>query len=164
EQLRTVNRAIEESAWGAYRTELYATYDYKSIWEASRAAKKRRPARRAVTTLRRAAARRLPAAQLVLQAWHSLGALDDEALVRPFARLLQLVAHRHPEAEPASIDLDQLDRDRHRHPHRGRRQARDVDARADRRLAGREARRHRLDGRLLDHPDHVRRREHADRL
>jgi len=31
-----VNRAIEESAWGAYRTEFYATYDYKSIWEASR--------------------------------------------------------------------------------------------------------------------------------
>ena len=39
EQLRAVNRAIEESAWGAYRTEFYATYDYKSIWEASRAAK-----------------------------------------------------------------------------------------------------------------------------
>ena len=36
EQLRAVNRAIEESAWGAYRTEFYATYDYKSIWEASR--------------------------------------------------------------------------------------------------------------------------------
>jgi hypothetical protein len=37
EQLRAVNRAIEESAWGAYRTDFYATYDYKSIWEASRA-------------------------------------------------------------------------------------------------------------------------------
>jgi hypothetical protein len=40
EQLRAVNRAIEESAWGAYRTDFYATYDYKPIWEASRAAKK----------------------------------------------------------------------------------------------------------------------------
>ncbi len=36
EQLRAVNRAIEESAWGAYRTEFYATYDYKPIWETAR--------------------------------------------------------------------------------------------------------------------------------
>jgi hypothetical protein len=34
EQLRAVNRSIEESAWGAYRTEFYATYDFKPIWEA----------------------------------------------------------------------------------------------------------------------------------
>jgi hypothetical protein len=34
EMLRAVNRSIEESAWGAYRTEFYATYDYKPIWEA----------------------------------------------------------------------------------------------------------------------------------
>ena len=38
ERLREVNRAIEEAAWGAYRTEFYPTYDYKPIWEASRAA------------------------------------------------------------------------------------------------------------------------------
>lgn len=33
EMLRAVNRSIEESAWGAYRTEFYPTYDYKPIWE-----------------------------------------------------------------------------------------------------------------------------------
>jgi len=33
----TYPRAIEESAWDAYCTEFFATYDYKSIWEASRA-------------------------------------------------------------------------------------------------------------------------------
>ena len=36
ERLREVNRAIEESAWGAYRTEFYPTYDYKAIAEAER--------------------------------------------------------------------------------------------------------------------------------
>ena len=36
EKLRAVNRAIEERAWGTYRTEFYATYDYKPIWEAAR--------------------------------------------------------------------------------------------------------------------------------
>lgn len=36
EKLRAVNRAIEEGAWGAYRTEFYATYDYRPIWEAAR--------------------------------------------------------------------------------------------------------------------------------
>jgi hypothetical protein len=30
EQLREVNRAIEQTAWGGYRTEFYATYDYKA--------------------------------------------------------------------------------------------------------------------------------------
>jgi hypothetical protein len=34
EMLRAVNRSVEESAWGAYRTEFYPTYDYKPIWEA----------------------------------------------------------------------------------------------------------------------------------
>jgi|SRR5215813_2730749 len=34
EMLRAVNRSVEESAWGAYRTEFYARYDYKPIWEA----------------------------------------------------------------------------------------------------------------------------------
>lgn len=29
--LRSVNRAIEESCWGAFRTEVYATYDFAPI-------------------------------------------------------------------------------------------------------------------------------------
>lgn len=29
--LRSVNRAIEESVWGAFRTEVYATYDFAPI-------------------------------------------------------------------------------------------------------------------------------------
>jgi hypothetical protein len=36
ERLREVNLAIEHGAWGAFRTEFYATYDYKPVWEASR--------------------------------------------------------------------------------------------------------------------------------
>ena len=36
EKLREVNLVIEHGAWGgAYRTEFYPTYDYKSIWEAA---------------------------------------------------------------------------------------------------------------------------------
>jgi hypothetical protein len=34
DKLREVNRVIEQSAWGGYRTEFYLTYDYKSVWEA----------------------------------------------------------------------------------------------------------------------------------
>ncbi len=30
-KLRAVNLAIEQNAWGAYRTAFYATYDYKPI-------------------------------------------------------------------------------------------------------------------------------------
>jgi hypothetical protein len=33
ERLREVNRAIESTAWGGYRTEFYPTYDFKTIWE-----------------------------------------------------------------------------------------------------------------------------------
>lgn len=33
EKLRDVNRAIEQTAWGGYRTEFYPTYDYKAIGE-----------------------------------------------------------------------------------------------------------------------------------
>jgi len=33
ERLRDVNRVIEQTAWGGYRTEFYPTYDYKSIGE-----------------------------------------------------------------------------------------------------------------------------------
>ena len=36
EKLREVNVAIEKGAWGAFRTEFYPTYDYKSIREAER--------------------------------------------------------------------------------------------------------------------------------
>jgi hypothetical protein len=30
-RLREVNRVLEDTAWGAYRTEFYPTYDYKPI-------------------------------------------------------------------------------------------------------------------------------------
>ena len=33
ERLREVNRAIEDRAWGAFRTEFYPTYDFKPIWD-----------------------------------------------------------------------------------------------------------------------------------
>ncbi|PYX80156.1 MAG: hypothetical protein DMG70_24975 [Acidobacteria bacterium] len=36
EQLREVNLAIEQGAWGAYHTDFYPTYDYKPVWEAER--------------------------------------------------------------------------------------------------------------------------------
>src|ERR1700690_897176 len=36
ERLREVNRAIEETAWGGYRTEFYPTYDFKAIAEQMR--------------------------------------------------------------------------------------------------------------------------------
>jgi hypothetical protein len=36
ERLREVNRAIEQTAWGGFRTEFYPTYDYKPIAEAER--------------------------------------------------------------------------------------------------------------------------------
>jgi hypothetical protein len=35
-RLRDVNRAIEQSAWGAYRTEFYPTYDFKAVAEEQR--------------------------------------------------------------------------------------------------------------------------------
>jgi len=30
-RVREVNRVVEDTAWGAYRTEFYLTYDYKAI-------------------------------------------------------------------------------------------------------------------------------------
>lgn len=36
DRLREVNRAIERTAWGAYRTEFYPTYDYKAAAEEER--------------------------------------------------------------------------------------------------------------------------------
>ena len=38
ERLREVNRVVEETAWGPYRTEFYPTYDYKPIAEQERKA------------------------------------------------------------------------------------------------------------------------------
>ncbi|HEY0525032.1 MAG TPA: hypothetical protein VGD08_16680 [Stellaceae bacterium] len=37
ERLREVNRVVEQTAWGPYRTEFYPTYDYKPVAEAERA-------------------------------------------------------------------------------------------------------------------------------
>jgi hypothetical protein len=34
EKVREVNRMVEEKAWGAFRTEFYLTYDYKSAAKA----------------------------------------------------------------------------------------------------------------------------------
>src|SRR5437879_13514318 len=34
--LREVNRVIEDTAWGGYRTEFYPTYDYKQLAEQER--------------------------------------------------------------------------------------------------------------------------------
>ncbi len=34
--LREVNRVLEETAWGGYRTEFYPTYDYKAIAQQER--------------------------------------------------------------------------------------------------------------------------------
>jgi hypothetical protein len=31
ERLREVNRAIEQTAWGGFRTEFYPTYDLKAV-------------------------------------------------------------------------------------------------------------------------------------
>ena len=37
ERLRDVNRSIENTAWGGYRTEFYPTYDFKAIADQMRA-------------------------------------------------------------------------------------------------------------------------------
>jgi hypothetical protein len=34
-RLREVNRVLEDTAWGSYRTEFYPTYDYKAVGIAS---------------------------------------------------------------------------------------------------------------------------------
>lgn len=38
-KLREVNLALEKTAWGAFRTEFYPTYDYKAIREETRQAR-----------------------------------------------------------------------------------------------------------------------------
>jgi hypothetical protein len=37
EKLREVNLAIETSAWGAFSTEFYPTYDFSEVWRKKRA-------------------------------------------------------------------------------------------------------------------------------
>jgi hypothetical protein len=37
ERLREVNRVLEDTAWGAYTTEFYASYDFKAVAEQMRA-------------------------------------------------------------------------------------------------------------------------------
>jgi len=36
ERLREVNLALEQSAWGAFRTEFYPTYDFRPVFETRR--------------------------------------------------------------------------------------------------------------------------------
>ena len=36
ERLREVNRAVKETAWSAYRSEFYPTYDYKAVAQEQR--------------------------------------------------------------------------------------------------------------------------------
>jgi len=36
DKLRQVNLAIEQNAWGAFRTEFYPTYDFRSVFEQRR--------------------------------------------------------------------------------------------------------------------------------
>ena len=36
DKLRQVNLAIEQNAWGAFRTEFYPTYDFRSVFEERR--------------------------------------------------------------------------------------------------------------------------------
>ena len=38
EKLRDVNLAIEKSAWGAFSTEFYPTYDFTQVWQQRRKA------------------------------------------------------------------------------------------------------------------------------
>jgi hypothetical protein len=35
DKLREVNLAIEKRAWGAYRSEFYATYDFMPVWQST---------------------------------------------------------------------------------------------------------------------------------
>jgi hypothetical protein len=37
EKLRAVNLAVEQTGWGAFETEFYATYDFAPIWQGLRA-------------------------------------------------------------------------------------------------------------------------------
>jgi hypothetical protein len=39
-RLREVNLSIEQSAWGAFDTEFYPTYDFMPVWQAKKAQRK----------------------------------------------------------------------------------------------------------------------------
>ncbi len=41
DRVREVNLAVENGAWGAYRTEFYVTYDYRPVWEEQQAKQRR---------------------------------------------------------------------------------------------------------------------------
>lgn len=43
ERLRDVNSAIEQTAWGGYRTEFYPTYDYRQLAQEAKAKAGARP-------------------------------------------------------------------------------------------------------------------------
>lgn len=34
-KIAAVNLAVEQNAWGAFRTEFYPAYDFKPIWEST---------------------------------------------------------------------------------------------------------------------------------
>ena len=39
-KLRDVNLALEQNAWGAFSTEFHPTYDFRPVWEATKARQK----------------------------------------------------------------------------------------------------------------------------
>ena len=39
-KLREVNLTLEQTAWGAFSTEFYPTYDFRPVWEAIKARQK----------------------------------------------------------------------------------------------------------------------------
>ncbi|HUL58965.1 MAG TPA: hypothetical protein VLU43_06815 [Anaeromyxobacteraceae bacterium] len=41
DKLREVNLAVENGAWGGYRTEFYATYDFKAVWDQEQAKRRK---------------------------------------------------------------------------------------------------------------------------
>jgi hypothetical protein len=41
DRLRGVNRVLEQTAWGGFRTEFYPTYDYKTVAEEERKQRRR---------------------------------------------------------------------------------------------------------------------------
>ena len=98
--------------------------------------------------------------------WQSLRAVDDEAARArgQLAGLVHLVLHLDAEREATRSTSVSVTVIVTVMPHGRRGQVRDIDPRPDRALARPEVWRHRVDGRLLDEPDHVGRRQHPDRV
>ena len=44
DQLRALNLAIEQNAWGAFETEFYPTYDFRPVWDGIRSRAEAPPA------------------------------------------------------------------------------------------------------------------------